>query len=40
LAVKTDVPDIHIHAFSPEEVQYGARRNKTDVKVWAVGRCN
>jgi len=28
-AIKKEVPDIHIHAFSPEEVLYGARRSRT-----------
>ena len=26
-AVKTALPDLHVHAFSPEEVKYGARRS-------------
>ncbi|HEV3433392.1 MAG TPA: 5-amino-6-(D-ribitylamino)uracil--L-tyrosine 4-hydroxyphenyl transferase CofH [Nitrososphaera sp.] len=30
-AVKKDLPDIHIHAFSPEEVLYGALRSETPV---------
>ncbi len=29
-AVKKDLPDIHIHAFSPEEVLYGALRSEVD----------
>ncbi len=29
-AVKKDLPDIHIHAFSPEEVLYGAVRSERD----------
>jgi FO synthase subunit 2 len=28
-AIKKEVPDIHIHAFSPEEVLYGALRSRT-----------
>jgi FO synthase subunit 2 len=28
-AIKREVPDIHIHAFSPEEVLYGALRSRT-----------
>lgn len=28
-AVKNELPDIHIHAFSPEEVLYGAQRSET-----------
>jgi len=31
-AVKTAVPDIHIHAFSPEEVLYGAARSGTSIE--------
>jgi FO synthase subunit 2 len=30
-AVKKELPDIHIHAFSPEEVAYGAVRSETPV---------
>jgi 5-amino-6-(D-ribitylamino)uracil---L-tyrosine 4-hydroxyphenyl transferase len=30
-AVKKDLPDMHIHAFSPEEVLYGALRSETPV---------
>lgn len=30
-AVKKDLPDIHIHAFSPEEVLYGSLRSETPV---------
>ena len=30
-AVKKELPDIHIHAFSPEEVLYGAVRSETAV---------
>jgi 5-amino-6-(D-ribitylamino)uracil---L-tyrosine 4-hydroxyphenyl transferase len=30
-AVKKELPDIHIHAFSPEEVLYGAVRSETPV---------
>jgi FO synthase subunit 2 len=30
-AVKKDLPDIHIHAFSPEEVLYGAVRSETPI---------
>jgi FO synthase subunit 2 len=30
-AVKKQLPDIHIHAFSPEEVMYGAVRSETPV---------
>jgi len=31
-AIKKEVPDIHIHAFSPEEVLYGAVRSKTPLE--------
>lgn len=31
-AVKKELPNIHIHAFSPEEVLYGAMRSDTSVK--------
>lgn len=31
-AVKKELPDIHIHAFSPEEVLYGAIRSETPVE--------
>jgi FO synthase subunit 2 len=31
-AVKKELPDIHIHAFSPEEVMYGAVRSETSVQ--------
>jgi len=31
-AVKKEVPDIHIHAFSPEEVLYGAVRSRTPLE--------
>ena len=30
-AVKKELPDIHLHAFSPEEVMYGAVINATPV---------
>jgi 5-amino-6-(D-ribitylamino)uracil---L-tyrosine 4-hydroxyphenyl transferase len=30
-AVKKELPDMHVHAFSPEEVAYGAVRSKTPV---------
>ncbi len=30
-AVKKELPDIHIHAFSPEEVMYGAIRSETPI---------
>jgi 5-amino-6-(D-ribitylamino)uracil---L-tyrosine 4-hydroxyphenyl transferase len=31
-AVKKDLPDIHVHAFSPEEVLYGAVRSETSIE--------
>ena len=30
-AVKEALPDIHLHAFSPEEIIYGAKRKKISV---------
>lgn len=30
-AIKKEVPDIHIHAFSPEEIKYGAARANTSI---------
>jgi len=30
-AIKKEIPDIHIHGFSPEEVLYGASRSKTTI---------
>ena len=31
-AIKKELPDIHIHAFSPEEVLYGAVRSQIPVE--------
>ncbi len=31
-AIKSEVPDIHIHGFSPEEVSYGAKQSGITVK--------
>jgi len=31
-AIKKEIPDIHIHGFSPEEVIYGAVRSKTTIR--------
>jgi FO synthase subunit 2 len=31
-AIKKELPDIHIHAFSPEEVLYGALRSEVSVE--------
>lgn len=30
--IKKEIPDIHIHGFSPEEVLYGAARSKTTIR--------
>ena len=30
-SVKSALPNIHLHAFSPEEIIYGAKRNKISV---------
>ncbi|MFB5604079.1 MAG: 5-amino-6-(D-ribitylamino)uracil--L-tyrosine 4-hydroxyphenyl transferase CofH [Candidatus Nitrosomaritimum aestuariumsis] len=30
-AIKNEIPDIHIHGFSPEEVLYGATRSSTSI---------
>lgn len=31
-AIKAEIPDIHIHGFSPEEVLYGATRSNVSIK--------
>lgn len=31
-AVRAAAPELHIHAFSPEEVKYGAQANKTSIR--------
>lgn len=31
-AIKKEIPDIHIHAFSPEEIMYGALKSNTTIK--------
>ncbi len=31
-AIKKEIPDIHIHGFSPEEVLYGASRSNTTIR--------
>lgn len=36
-AIKKEIPDIHIHGFSPEEVLYGATRSETSVKEFLLG---
>ena len=35
-AVRRAVPDVHIHAFSPEEVKYGAHRSKLSVREYLI----
>jgi len=30
--IKREIPDIHIHGFSPEEILYGASRSKTSIE--------
>jgi len=35
--IKAEIPDIHIHGFSPEEVLYGANRSEVSVKEY-LGR--
>jgi len=32
IAIKKEIPNIHIHGFSPEEVLYGASRSKTSIE--------
>ena len=32
IAIKKEIPDIHIHGFSPEEVLYGATRSNVSIK--------
>ena len=36
-AVKTELPDIHIHGFSPEEVLYGSVRSKWSIRDYLIG---
>lgn len=36
-AIKAEIPDIHIHGFSPEEVLYGATRSEVPIKEY-LGR--
>jgi FO synthase subunit 2 len=36
-AIKKEIPDIHIHAFSPEEVLYGAIRSEVSVEEYLKG---
>ena len=35
-AIKSEVPDIHIHGFSPEEVLYGATRSNVSIKEYLM----
>lgn len=35
-SIKKEIPDIHIHGFSPEEVLYGATRSNLSVKEYLV----
>jgi len=36
-AIKSEIPDIHIHGFSPEEVLYGAVRSRCTIKEYLKG---
>ena len=36
-AVKSELPDIHIHGFSPEEVLYGSVRSRWSIRDYLVG---
>lgn len=35
-AIKSEMPDMHIHGFSPEEVLYGATRSKVSIKEYLM----
>jgi len=35
-AIKNEIPDMHIHGFSPEEVLYGATQSNLDVREYLV----
>ena len=35
-AIKNEIPDIHIHGFSPEEVLYGAKRSEISIKEYLI----
>ena len=37
LVLKAELPDLHIHGFSPEEVLYGAVRSKCSIEEYLVG---
>src|SRR5579863_5681013 len=36
-AIKAEVPGIHVHGFSPEEVLYGADRSRCSVEEYLIG---
>ena len=36
-AIKTELPDIHVHGFSPEEVLYGSVRSRCTIKEYLQG---
>jgi len=35
-AIKSELPDIHIHGFSPEEVLYGANRSEVSIREFLI----
>ena len=35
--IKSELPDIHVHGFSPEEVLYGSVRSKCSIKDYLIG---
>ena len=39
-AIKKELPDIHIHGFSPEEVLYGSIRSKVSIKEYLISLKN
>ena len=36
-AIKSELPEIHVHGFSPEEVLYGSVRSKCSIKDYLIG---
>lgn len=36
IAIKSEIPEIHIHGFSPEEVLYGASRSKVSIREYLL----
>tara|TARA_B100000029_G_scaffold104732_3_gene95270 strand:- start:5273 stop:6607 length:1335 start_codon:yes stop_codon:yes gene_type:complete len=36
-SIKSELPDMHIHGFSPEEVLYGSIRSKISIKEYLIG---